>query len=88
MSRSGQKGQIFKCINVDIKGIYPDQFFAQESNGVICFYVLPPEVTKKSHLKNDVINWYDLETHLGPVWGKKLCDRLEIVYTGRRLVAE
>ena len=50
--RSGQgqvkKGQLFKFINVDKKGIHLDQFWllAQESNGVICFCVRPPEVTK------------------------------------------
>ena len=44
--RSGQgqvkKGQIFKFINVDKKGIYLDQFWLTESNGVICFCVRPP----------------------------------------------
>ena len=61
--RSGQgqvkKGQIFKFINVDKKGVYLDQFLAQESNGVIGFCVRPPEVTKIAFEKNDIINGYD-----------------------------
>ena len=45
-SGQGQKnGQIFKLINVDKKAAILTSF-CQESNGVICFYLRPPEVTK------------------------------------------
>ena len=48
--KSGQdqvkKGQIFEFIYVDKKDAYLEPAFAQESNGVICFYVQPPKVAK------------------------------------------
>ena len=40
-----KKGQIFKVINVD-KKVSILTSFGSESNGVICFCVGPPEVTK------------------------------------------
>ena len=48
--RSGQgqvkKGQIFKFINVDKKGIYLDQFWLRNLMVSFVFCVRPPEVTK------------------------------------------
>ena len=49
--RSGQgqvkKGQIFKFINMDKKGIYLAQFWLRNlMNGVISLCVRPPEVRK------------------------------------------
>ena len=83
-SRLGQKGQIFNIINVDLTILtidlwipevyvltYPNQFFAQESNGVFCFYAQSPEVTKKYHLKSDVINWYDFGEKTAH-WGSQI----------------
>ena len=53
-SRSGQgqvkKGQIFKFINVDKKGIYLDQFWLR--NLMVSFvFVYDPQKLQKSHLK-------------------------------------
>ena len=61
---------------------------AQESNGVICFCVRPPEVTQIAFEKNDFINRYDFGDKNTPFGGQKLSYWLEIVYTGRRLVDE
>ena len=49
-SRSGQKGQIFKFINVDKKGIYLDQFWLR--NLMMSFvFAYGPQKLQKSHLK-------------------------------------
>ena len=53
-----KKGQIFKFINVDKKGIYLDQFWPR--NLMVSFvFAYDPQKLQKSHLKNDVINRYD-----------------------------
>ena len=70
--RSGQgqakKGQIFKFINMDKKGIYPDQFWLR--NLMVSFVVAyDPQKLQKSHLKNDVINGYDFGDKNTPFGG-------------------
>ena len=51
--RSGQgqvkKGQIFKFINVDKKGIYLDQFWLR--NLMVSFFAYDLQKLQKSHLK-------------------------------------
>ena len=47
-----------------------------------------PRNLQKSHAKNDVINGYDFGDKNTPFAGQKVSYLLEILYTGRRLVAE
>ena len=56
-SRSGQKGQIFKFIKVDKKGINLDQFRLR--NLMVSFvFAYDPQKLQKSHLKKYVIIGY------------------------------
>ena len=49
-STSGQKGQIFKFINVDKKAIYHDQFWLR--NLMVSFvFAYGPQKLEKSHLQ-------------------------------------
>ena len=61
--RSGQgqvkKGQIFKFINVDQKGIYLDQFWLRNLMVSFVFAYDPQKLQKSQWKKNDVINRYD-----------------------------
>ena len=73
--RSGQgqvkKGEIFKFINVDKKGIYLDQFWLR--NLMVSFvFAYDPYKLQKSHLKNDVINGYDNGDKNTPFGGSKI----------------
>ena len=52
------KGQIFKFINVDKKGIYLDQFWLRKLM-VSFVFAYDPQKLQKSNLKNDIINGYD-----------------------------
>ena len=58
--RSGQgqvkKGQIFKFLNMDKKGIYLDQFWLR--NLMVSFvFAYDPQKLQKSHLKKCRHNW-------------------------------
>ena len=73
--RSGQgqvkKGQIFKFINVDKKGINLDQFRLR--NLMVSFvFAYDPQKLQKSHLKNDVIIGYAFGDENTPFGGQKL----------------
>ena len=73
--RSGQgqvkKGQIFKFTNVDKKGIYLDQFWLR--NLMVSFvFAYDPQKLQKLHLKNDVINRYDIGDKNTSFGGHKL----------------
>ena len=73
--RSGQgqvqKGQIFKFINVDKKGIHLDQFWLR--NLMVSFvFAYDPQKLQKSHLKKYVINGYDFGDKITPFGGQKL----------------
>ena len=47
-----KKGQIFNITDVDKMCLpFLTSFFGKESDGVICFYVRHPKVTKKSYVK-------------------------------------
>ena len=83
-----KKGQIFKFINFDEKGIYHNQFWLR--NLMVSFvFAYDPLKLQKSHLKkNDAINEYDFGDKNTPFRGQKLSCWLEMLYTGRRLVAE
>ena len=51
-------------------------------------FAYDPQKLQKSHLKKHVINGYAFGDKNTPFGGKKLSYWLEILYTGRRLVAE
>ena len=69
------------------KGIYLDQFWLR--NLMVSFvFAYDPQKLQKSHLKNDVINGYDFGDKNTSVGGQKMSYWLEILYTGRRQVAE
>ena len=83
--RLGQ-GQVKKGLNVDKKGIYLDQFWLR--NLMVLFFSTTPRSYKNRICKNDVIIGYDYGDKNTPFGGQKLSYWLEILYTGRRLVAE
>ena len=73
--RSGQgqvkKGQIFKFINVDKKGINLDQFRLR--NLMVSFvFAYDPQKLQKSHLKKYVIIGYAFGDKNTPFGGQKL----------------
>ena len=87
-SRSGQKRSNFQIYKFGQKRYQSWPVSAQESNGVICFCVRPPEVTKIAFEKKYVIIGYAFGDKNTPFGGQKLSYWLEILYTGRRLVDE
>ena len=62
--------------------------FALESNGVISFYVRPPEVKKIVFEKVTSKIGMILKTKTAHFGGYKLSYRLEILHTGWRLAAQ
>ena len=66
-----KKGQIFKFINVDKKGIHLDQFWLR--NLMVSFvFAYDPQKIQKSHLKKCVINGCDFGDKNTPFGGSKI----------------
>ena len=73
--RSGQgqvkKGQIFKFINVDKKGIYLDQFWLR--NLMVSFvFAYGTQKLQKSHLKKSRHKWVCFRRQKHSIWGSKI----------------
>ena len=66
-----KKGQIFKFINVDKKGINLDQFRLR--NLMVSFvFAYDPQKLQKSHLKKLRHNWVCFRRQKHSIWGSKI----------------